>query len=78
MISADGVVEYANREGMAMVGIKEPDVGAALLWKWIPDLAPAINLDNQQPQFSAQALVTREIEMTYPERAHGARLHSSL
>ena len=67
VISADGVLQYANREGMAMVGIRESDLGSALLWKWIPDLAPAINLDHRQPQFSEQALVTREIEMTYPE-----------
>ncbi len=67
VISADGVLQYANREGMAMVGIRESDLGSAFLWKWIPDLAPAINLDHRQPQFSEQALVTREIEMTYPE-----------
>ncbi len=67
VISAAGVLQYANREGMAMVGIRESDLGSALLWKWIPDLAPVINLDHGQPQFSEQALVTREIEMTYPE-----------
>ena len=67
VISAEGVLQYANREGMSMIGIKESDLGSALLWKWMPDLAPAINLDHRQPQLSDQALVTREIEMTYPE-----------
>lgn len=67
VISKQGIVEYANTEGMKIVGLREADVGAAVLWKWIPDLAPVINMDGKESEVDDQASVTREIEMTYPE-----------
>ena len=67
VVSKDGVVEYTNSEGLKIVGLKESDIGSAVLWKWIPDLAPVINMDGVEPEFDEQVSVTREIEMTYPE-----------
>lgn len=67
VISKQGVVEYTNSEAMKMVGFKESDIGSAVLWKWIPDLAPVINVDGSEPEVDERASVTREIEMTYPE-----------
>ncbi|MCB1122115.1 MAG: PAS domain-containing protein, partial [Verrucomicrobiae bacterium] len=67
VISKRGIVEYANREARKMVGLKDGDIGAAVLWKWIPDLAPVINMDLAEPEADDQASVTREIEMSYPE-----------
>ena len=67
VVSKAGVVEYTNNEGMKIIGLKESDIGTALLWKWIPDLAPVISMDEGEPEISEQASVTREIEMTYPE-----------
>jgi len=67
VVSKQGIVEYTNSEGMKIVGLKESDIGSAVLWKWIPDLAPVINMDGAEPEVDEQASVTREIEMTYPE-----------
>ena len=67
VISKQGVVEYTNSEGMKIVGFKESDIGSAVLWKWIPDLAPVINVDGGEHEIDVQSSVTREIEMTYPE-----------
>ena len=70
VISKQGVVEYTNSEGMKIVGFKESDIGSTVLWKWIPDLAPVINVDGGQPEIDVQLSVTREIEMTYPEHRY--------
>lgn len=67
VISKRGVVEYANKEARKLVGLKEGDIGHAILWKWIPDLAPVINVDGEELEVDEQASVTREIEMSYPE-----------
>lgn len=66
VVSREGVVEYTNSEGMKIVGLKDADIGTAILWKWIPDLAPVIDMDGEEPEFAEQASVNREIEMTYP------------
>ncbi len=67
VISEEGRVEYSNKEGMKIVGLKESDMGSALLWKWLPDLAPTIDVLGDESEVQDQVLVTREIEMTYPE-----------
>ena len=67
VVSREGVVEYTNSEGMKIVGLKESDIGSAVLWKWLPDLAPVIDMDGEKPEFAEQASVNREIEMTYPD-----------
>jgi two-component system, sporulation sensor kinase E len=67
VISKRGIVEYANNEALKIVGFKDSDIGSAVLWKWIPDLAPVINMDGPVPEVDERASVTREIEMTYPE-----------
>ena len=67
VVSKQGIVEYTNSEGMKIIGLKESDIGSASLWKWIPDLAPVINMDGAEPEVDEQASVTREIEMSYPE-----------
>ncbi|MBH54734.1 MAG: PAS domain-containing sensor histidine kinase [Opitutaceae bacterium] len=66
VVSQYGVIEYANNVGVKMVGFNESDIGSAILWKWIPDLAPVINMDGQEPELESVS-VTREIEMNYPE-----------
>ena len=70
VISRRGVVEYTNAEGMKMVGLKETDIGSSVLWKWIPDIAPVINMNGGEPEVDDQSSVTREIEMTYPEHRY--------
>lgn len=67
VVSKEGVVEYSNSEARKMVGLKESDIGNAVLWKWIPDLAPVIDVDGAEPEFAEEVSATREIEMTYPE-----------
>ena len=48
------------------MGFNESDIGSAVFWKWIPDLAPVIDMDGQEPELEPVS-VTREIEMSYPE-----------
>lgn len=67
VVSREGVVEYTNSEGMKIVGLKDSDIGTAVLWKWLPGLAPVIDMAGEEPEFADQASVNREIEMTYPD-----------
>jgi len=66
LINKQGVVEYANDEGCKIVGLRESDIGSAVLWKWIPNLAPAINLDEVEED-QAATMLSREIEINYPQ-----------
>ncbi len=61
---SDAVVQYANRSGASLIGLKPADIGKAVLWKWAPDLARTLPLGlSGGAVFSA-----REIEVAYPEK----------
>ncbi len=66
-----GVIQYANAAARTLIGLREPDVGTALLWKLMPDLARSLDFapDETGEMPPARAL-TRELEITYPERRH--------
>jgi len=71
VVDPAGIIQYANAAARALIGLNEKDVGSARLWKVMPDLARALDFT---PRVSgdtppARAL-TREIEITYPERRH--------
>lgn len=58
------VVQYANRAGASLIGMKPADLGKAVLWKWAPDLARTLPFGlSGGSVFSA-----REIEVAYPEK----------
>ncbi len=68
VINLAGVIEYANAAAHALIGLREGEVGQAVLWRLVPELQGAL-----RGYFSADAgvrplAVTRELEIAYPER----------
>lgn len=61
---AHGIVQYANRAGATLIGLKSADLGKAVLWKWAPDLARTLPLGLSGASVSS----AREIEVAYPEK----------
>ena len=66
VIDSDGTVQYANDAGLAMIGLKEVDVGTTRLWKMVPELARSIDPLTGAEKRSAPVM-TREVELGYPE-----------
>jgi PAS domain S-box-containing protein len=67
VIDSEGIVQYANDAAFGLIGLKEDDVGAARLWKMVPDLARSIDLDKVDDQTQSAPVFSREVELTYPE-----------
>jgi len=44
VIDSDGIVQYANDAGLAIIGLKENDIGVTRLWKMMPKRARAKGL----------------------------------
>jgi len=68
VIDRTGSVEYANQAGLQLIGLRENDIGKAVLWKVMPELARSVKLEfgtATQPH-----VVSREIEVSYPEHRH--------
>lgn len=67
VVDENGIVEYANAPACSLIGLKATEVGSALLWKIVPDVARSLNFTPDGP---AQVLpaAAREFEITYPER----------
>ncbi|MBE6401364.1 MAG: PAS domain S-box protein [Opitutales bacterium] len=64
VIDSTGTIEYANRAGMRMVGLRGNETGNAILWKLVPDLARTLDFfgeDNLAPN------IARDAEIFYPE-----------
>lgn len=64
VIDDAGTVEYANRAGMRMIGLRANETGSAVLWKLVPDLARSLNFlreDGLAPN------IARDAEIFYPE-----------
>ncbi len=67
VIDSEGVVQYANEAAFSLIGIKEEDIGSTRLWKMVPDLARSIDLDKTHVVAQASPVLSREVELTYPE-----------
>ena len=64
IIDDEGTVDYANRAGMKMIGLRADEPGTAVLWKLVPDLARTLNFlhaDDLAPN------IARDAEIFYPE-----------
>lgn len=66
VIDDAGTVEYANRAGMRMIGLRPNETGTAVLWKLVPDLGRPLNFlqsggDGLAPN------IARDAEIFYPE-----------
>lgn len=68
VISAGGMIEYANAAAHRLVGISEDELAGQTLWRLIPGLRTSIDaaLDDD-PERGALPVVAREFELTYPE-----------
>lgn len=66
VIAADGEIDYANAAAHRLIGLSADDLTGAVLWRLVPGLRPSLEsaLDQAEP---ALPVVTREIELTYPE-----------
>lgn len=66
VVDEDGEVQYANESGLRMIGLKDSDVGSALLWRLIPGLRDSLGLAEGEPL--RDSISSRELELTYPEQ----------
>jgi two-component system, sporulation sensor kinase E len=63
VISADGVIEYANDAAHRLIGLAADGLAGQTLWRLIPGLRPTLGDDTRAPA----SVVAREFELTYPE-----------
>ena len=66
VLNEQGVIEYANESSQRLIGLREDDVGAVLLWRMIPGLRASLGLEDGVPL--RDSVSSREIELTYPEQ----------
>ncbi len=67
VIDADGVIHYANDAAHRLVGIRDEEIGGAVLWRLVPGLKTSLErtmADSEQ----GRPVATRDYELTYPER----------
>ena len=60
VISADGMIDYANESATRLIGLNETAVGESL-WRLVPGLR-----DSLQTGSTVATVVTREFELAYP------------
>jgi PAS domain S-box-containing protein len=81
VMDADGVVTYSNRAANNLIGLKESDAGRAVFWKLVPGLARSLGVrlgggGTTEAGGGVTPVISREVEISYPERRH-VRLHLS-
>jgi len=59
LVDADGHIDYANQTAVRILGLRDENIADTILWRLVPGLRPT--LETETP------IVTREIELTYPE-----------
>lgn len=66
VVERGGRIEYANAAACKLIGLKETDVGEAMLWRIVPDVSRSLGIT---PEGTARTLpaAAREFEITYPE-----------
>lgn len=66
VINANGVIEYANHSAHRIIGLREDELGGAVLWRLVPGLRPSLDAALDDSELTLP-VVAREIELTYPE-----------
>lgn len=66
VVERGGCIEYANAAACRLIGLKEAEVGLAMLWRIVPDVARSLGIT---PEGGSRTLpaAAREFEITYPE-----------
>lgn len=67
VIDSDGIIQYANDAARPIIGLKDSDIGTIQLWKMVPDLNSSIP-NKSNPQIGSKAVISREIQISYPEQ----------
>ncbi len=67
VISADGRIEYANRSAQRLIGLSDEDLSGQTLWRLVPGLRMSLEAALGADGATAQPVVAREFELTYPE-----------
>jgi PAS domain S-box-containing protein len=68
VIDSDGLIQYANQAACPLIGLKPTDIGNIQLWKMVPDLARSASESQEYEDSSKQAVISREIQINYPEK----------
>jgi PAS domain S-box-containing protein len=63
-----GTIQYANQSSLQLVGLVEDDIGNTVLADKWPDLNRWVDLNALDEEHEGMAALTREVEMTYPNR----------
>ncbi|MCD8298745.1 MAG: ATP-binding protein [Opitutae bacterium] len=64
VIDSAGVIDYANRAGAEMIGLSAKELGSAVFWKLVPDLAGSLLFLREG---GLAPNVARDAEIFYPE-----------
>ncbi len=69
VISASGVIDYANAAAHRLIGLGEGELAGETLWRLVPGLRPSIEpaLGDDEEGAAALPVLAREFELTYPE-----------
>ncbi len=68
VLDDDGMIQYANRSSLELIGLDEDDIGLTILTDKWPDLNRWIDFHSLDNPNDPDSAVSREIEMTYPQR----------
>lgn len=66
VIGRGGVIDYANAAASGLVGFQMKDVGRAVLWKCVPELARTLHLGDNGDLHDFSG-ISREVEVSYPQ-----------
>ncbi|HEU5080909.1 MAG TPA: ATP-binding protein [Opitutaceae bacterium] len=66
VIDAEGEIEYANEAAHKLFGVGDHDLTGQTFWRLVPGLRPSLE-SALEVEKSTMPVVTREIELTYPE-----------
>jgi PAS domain S-box-containing protein len=70
VIDSEGIVQYANQAASNLIGLKGDAIGNMRLWRMVPDLTRSIDLKNLDSDVENSPIVSREVELSYPEHRH--------
>ncbi|MCH2155783.1 MAG: ATP-binding protein [Opitutales bacterium] len=69
VIDTSGIIQYANEAAGQLIGFNPEDVGKAVLWKMVPDLARSLDFSVKGTLSATEEgqVISREIELSYPD-----------